>query len=403
MKKVLVGSFIGVIILVSSVCYSATEDDVPHNLETHLSIGLGVGHNPGANLYADPRLYISVDTRDIRRGTSLWTVQINLKTTNPEIFWPLYVRQSKDEIIGAYINGMIAVAAGAAVAAGIEGLMYYATLEEAAAAAALAGGQVVQATLPVIGAAYLAFMAIEKISPHAEKWYKSDKPMTSQIRLAYQCTYPRTDEEETKLFYEEMGQKLRNDDDDESPIMRVPGRGLLADVQIGETDSIQIFKLFHTILSSPIPHIVDVYKRLQTLVRSPEDHPLRFQYNGISPDLSRYVRNWNSFCILASERCFGVPFSVDPRLQEYVDDKILRERWDSAVWPVFDNVIQRILISFERIQARDRYFSMRYPHVRYAIINYDTRNRFSKLIWSSPLLEDLEKVPTSKRSPVGRK
>lgn len=49
---------------------------------------------------------------------------------------------------------------------------------------------------------------------------------------------------------------------------------------------------------------------------------------------------------------------MDPRLEEYIDDVKLVERWDSKVLPTPSNILARVLVSYEKIKDKAPGFRM---------------------------------------------
>ncbi len=187
--------------------------------------------------------------------------------------------------------------------------------------------------------------------------------------------------EETRLFLERAGEPLFNrDDNDESPVRRSPS----------DLSSIGDHFIFRSTLGTPILHVADLYGRLKSVLVRLEigkiPLPLMFSDRGASADPNKYVRNWNSFIILASSRCFGIPFEINPRLEEYIDDTRLRERWGESKWPTYDKVIELILSSYEDIRGRFPEFRMNSEYVRFL------GKRLDGWVYSSGITKQLNRI-----------
>ncbi len=386
--------------------------------------GLGVATSTDSQSKGENHfLYVGVTTYHKDESMPRWNVKIYLQNEELKNFLPILFKDGVPVILGAVAGvGLVGIlttlsgpsgikiigesamvgAAGTgralAVAAGgtlvaLEG----ATLAAGAAggatmfsAGATAGGALLTTgggatfataaaaafTLPVVAGAVIAGGAIGAGVGWAKSEWDDRKDRRCRIVMAH--TIGERSKKEEASFFETIDVKMNGEDG--NTLVRVVPFSVPIIEKKDDTKSEAVdwspltppsedSYIFFASLEKPILHVVDIYKSLLTLAVHTETGkaslPLIFQVKGISKDPSKYVRNWNSFAILASSRCFGLPLAVDPRLEEYIDDRKLRERWSDALCPAYDTVVERILIAYGEIKRRIPGFGMNRDYVAY--------------------------------------
>ncbi len=388
----------------------ATPKSEPSSNEyrTEWSIGLGLALDSSAELHVDPRLYMRIETSkflETSRGRTFdgmpeWTVCVNFEDRSPQSFFYLYAKEKIESLEDIFVPDFKTAAlygVGGAIAGA--GMAYAAGMGPVGVGI---GAGLIPLSLVLLKTGVLK-EAAGSLLPPVERFMRSDDDRDSVIRFSYHIK-DTISERESVLFYEQTEQHLNNESEGASPIKRTSQH----DPRKGEAAGPMV--LFSQTLDEPILHVVDVYKRLRELifydtskyvgipralsvspsevVRPDQLLRLKFQASGVSNNPTRYVRNWNSFVVLAARRCFGIPFEVDPRLEEYIDDVKLIERWDSKLSPTTDNIIERVLVSYEKIKRRNPQFVMNRDYVK--AIGDRLDGWFSK----SEITKQLERIGT---------
>ncbi len=341
---------------------------VHEEYETKWRLGIGTGYKHDKELFTEPRLYINIDTTLKGESTPKWSLNIYFSNREPESFFPIMFKDGAPYVLGASIG---ALGGGIGVMAAVKYAGKDLILKEIGAGA-FAG------SLTGLGIVILLADVVPPTVRGIEKAWKNGQKCESLISFDYSfsASDPTIDSVETLFFSQRYSEQLCNRDDDASLIRRSPSND--------GRRSVGVCDLFSCTLNEPIRHIADAYEKLLLITQTPLN--LMFQQNGMSNDSNRYVRNWNSFAILASAKCFGIPFSTNPRLEEYVEDARLRERWGKSIWPTYDNVIEQILVPYSTIQEQ-------YPSFR---MNRDFVMSFGKRldgwIWSSGITCRLSEI-----------
>ncbi len=350
MKKIVVLlTFILIFLQSDSFATSEPASETAGEFETRWGLGIGVGYKPVKELFTDPRLCINLETTRKGESMPMWRVQITLGDRDPQGFFPMSLIDGKPYVLCGIVGG----------AAGVMGAVIAAKYFEKTITRQLAvRAGMVGAGVGVMGV-FLAADVVPFTLRMIDKMMRSNKVRDSLISLTYHIK-STDDAAETRIFRERTGEDLNNSSR-YTNIRRSP-------LDDGDRRADGSFDLFSYVLADPIVHIADLNGRLRSLLTRLEGGvsiPLKFKVNGLSKNPSEYVRNWNSFAVLASFRCMGVPFGVDPRLEEYIDDVKLRERWGDSKTPTYDNVLEIILAAYKKIQGGAPGFTMNRDYVAF--------------------------------------
>lgn len=366
-------------------------------LETRWGLGVGVGKKPVGES-ENGRLYIQLETRKKGDSKALWGVQIHFEDLDPQTFIQEIPKQSSSSwLLGMGIGSGIAGGIAAKLVGSVyemltqmdptKNLEWIGSINKNATE--WHGPQLHLGEKPYLGetqklqlivfgtvVGFIIPFAVRAIKVHKE----AARVRFSRVLLRYNiCS--EVDSEESELFFQGTGENLYNDSDPKAGVKRSPLTEL--------TDTFGS-SLFYTTLSRPIAHIVDLHNSLLNIYPQPSssspDRSLQFNSKGISKNM--FARNWNSFAILASEKCFEVPFSVDPRLEEYVNDVTLKARWSESEYPTYEAVIERILYSYDKIRAKSEMFSMNIEKVRQIGASLDNLWGYSSVTKTLKSLEE---------------
>lgn len=403
------------------------------DLETIWGLGVGENINPKGEK-SDTLLYIDIETRP--KGTvgsmPLWNLKIYLQTQEAKSFLPIFFRDSLPMILGVIADvGLVAMMAP---------LISTSSLGYKVIGTASLGPLFASSYLPLISALHVtsaasatSFLAVSSVlgtetlmtmgalaataGPSAAVMMASSALAATPVgflvaggfllrktldslgdtegkRCRAVMEYTIYDDgikkEETDLL-EAIGLKINGES--EASVYIKPFEIPQIQQKSAETEWSSVIPLsndpyliFSHKLETPIVHMIDVYTRLLPLMtRSSAGGkiPLSFSVKGMSNNPSKYIRNWNSFAVLASQRCCGLPLSLDPRLEEYVHDEVLRERWSKREDPTYDKVIERLLLATKKITERNSGFKVHKSRIEYFARKLDgwfSESKLTKLL-----------------------